>query len=68
LIGQSLGAHISGLTIGHDKYDLALALMEGAAFETALVIEEYKKSGFEEAYIAVIDTHTGNPVCIDEIR
>lgn len=45
LIGQSLGAHIAGLTIGHDKYDLALALMEGAAFETALVIEEYKKSG-----------------------
>jgi sugar (pentulose or hexulose) kinase len=48
LIGQSLGAHISGLTIGHDKFDLALALMEGAAFETALVIEEYKKSGMSE--------------------
>ena len=45
LIGGSVGAHITGLTIGHDKYDLALALMEGAAFETALVIEEYKKSG-----------------------
>ncbi len=48
LIGQSLGAHISGLTIGHGKYDLALALMEGAAFETALVIEEYKKSGMTD--------------------
>ena len=45
LLGQSKGAHISGLSIGHDKYDIALALMEGAAFETALVIEEYKKSG-----------------------
>ncbi len=45
LIGGSVGAHITGLTIGHNKYDLALALMEGAAFETALVIEEYKKSG-----------------------
>ncbi len=45
LIGGSVGAHITGLTIGHDKYDLALALMEGAAFETALIIEEYKKSG-----------------------
>jgi len=45
LIGQSVGAHVTGLTIGHDKYDLALALMEGAAFETALNIEEYKKSG-----------------------
>ena len=45
LIGQSLGADISGLSIGHDKFDLALALMEGAAFETALVVEEYKKSG-----------------------
>ena len=45
LIGQSKGAHVSGFSIGHDKYDIALALMEGAAFETALVIEEYKKSG-----------------------
>lgn len=45
LIGQSKGAHISSLSIGHDKYDLALALMEGAAFETVLIIEEYKKSG-----------------------
>ena len=48
LIGQSKGAHISGLSIGHDKYDIALALMEGAAFETALVIEEYKKSGMRD--------------------
>jgi sugar (pentulose or hexulose) kinase len=45
LIGKSLGAHLSGVSLGHDKYDLALALMEGAAFETALNIEEYKKSG-----------------------
>ncbi len=48
LIGNSLGAHIAGLSIGHDKYDLALALMEGAAFETALVIEEYRKSGMTD--------------------
>ncbi len=48
LIGNSLGAHMSGLSIGHDKFDLALALMEGAAFETALVIEEYKKSGMTD--------------------
>ncbi len=48
LIGNSRGAHITGLSIGHDKYDLALALMEGAAFETALVIEEYKKSGMTD--------------------
>ena len=50
LIGNSRGAHISDLSIGHDKYDLALALMEGAAFETALVIEEYKKSGMTSVY------------------
>ncbi len=48
LIGESVGAHITGLSIGHDKYDLALALMEGAVFETALVIEEYKKSGMKD--------------------
>ena len=31
-------------------------------------IEELKASGCEEAYIAVIDETTGNPVCIEEIR
>ena len=45
LIGNSTGAHVKGLSIGHDKYDIALALMEGAAFEAALVIEEFCKSG-----------------------
>ena len=48
LIGNSIGAHMSSVTIGHDKFDLTLALMEGAAFETALVIEEYKKSGMTD--------------------
>lgn len=48
LIGDSKGAYIKGLSIGHDKYDIALALMEGAAFEAALVIEEYKKSGMSD--------------------
>lgn len=48
LIGKSLGAHISGLSVGHDKYDIALALMEGAAFEAALVIEEFCKSGMSD--------------------
>lgn len=48
LIGDSKGAYIKGLSIGHGKYDLALALMEGAAFEAALVIEEYKKSGMSD--------------------
>ena len=47
LIGKSLGAHLSGVSLGHDKYDLALALMEGAAFETALVIDEFRKSGMD---------------------
>lgn len=37
-------------------------------FKAEGMVEEYKKSGFEEAYIAVIDTHTGNAVCIEEIR
>ena len=31
-------------------------------------IEELKASGCEEAYIAVINEITGNPVCIEEIR
>jgi len=45
LIGGSKGAHITGLTIGHDKYDLALALMEGAAFALRHNLETAQQAG-----------------------
>ena len=34
-----------GLDLHHDKYDLARALMEGVAFETALTLEEFSARG-----------------------
>ncbi|MBQ8140969.1 MAG: hypothetical protein IJ038_04655 [Clostridia bacterium] len=40
-------AKIVGLELSHDKYDIALALMEGVAFEAKTVLEEYKKFGCE---------------------
>ncbi|MCL1793809.1 MAG: FGGY family carbohydrate kinase [Oscillospiraceae bacterium] len=36
-----------GLNIKHGKYDVARALMEGAAFETRMVLEEFSAQGME---------------------
>ena len=36
---------LTGLTLRHDKYDVALALMEGVAFETALTLEQFASNG-----------------------
>ncbi len=36
-----------GLDLHHNKYDIARALMEGVAFETALVLEEFAQNGME---------------------
>ena len=38
---------LTGLDLRHDKYDIARALMEGVGFETALVLEEFRKAGVE---------------------
>lgn len=38
---QVKGAYL-GLTLAHDGYDLALACMEGVAFQLRLVLDEYK--------------------------
>ncbi len=42
---DKLSGTLSGLTLSHDKYDIALALMEGVVFETKLLMEEFLKSG-----------------------
>ncbi|MBQ7384538.1 MAG: FGGY-family carbohydrate kinase [Clostridia bacterium] len=44
---RNMKAKIYGLEQSHDKYDIALALMEGVAFECKTVLEEYKKFGCE---------------------
>ena len=38
-------AAIVGMTLRHDKYDLARAIMEGVAFETRLLLEEFARQG-----------------------
>lgn len=44
---RNMKAKMCGLEQSHDKYDIALALMEGIAFEAKTVLEEYKKFGCE---------------------
>ncbi len=36
---------LMGLDLHHDKYDIARALMEGVAFETALTLEQFSAQG-----------------------
>ena len=52
--GQELKACVSGFNITNDKYDMALALMEGVAFEARTVLAEYAKHGanVERLYMA----------------
>jgi len=40
-------AAIVGMTLRHDKYDFARALMEGVAFETRLLLEEFARQGIK---------------------
>lgn len=51
---EKLNACVTGFTINNDKYDLALALMEGVAFEARTVLEEFAKNGtsIERLYMA----------------
>ena len=43
-----------GMRLNHDKYDLARALMEGVAFETRCVLEEYKRNGIDISRLKMI--------------
>lgn len=38
---------LTGLDLHHDKYDIARALMEGVAFETALTLEQFSAQGMD---------------------
>ena len=39
-------ASFIGLSLEHDSYDMALAIMEGVAFDVAIIIEAYAAKGF----------------------
>ena len=41
-------AAVCGMTLMHDKYDIARALMEGVAFEARLLLEEFAQCGMGE--------------------
>jgi len=41
------GGTIAGFRLGHDKYDIARAVMEGVAFEAKSVIEEFNGAGMK---------------------
>ena len=45
--GLDSKAAIIGMTLGHDKYDIARALMEGVAFEARLLLEEFALCGMK---------------------
>ena len=40
-------AAVIGMTLRHDKYDIARALMEGVAFEARLLLEEFARCGMK---------------------
>lgn len=45
--GSSAHGNLIGLSLQHDRYDVARALMEGVAFEAALMLDEYAKQGMD---------------------
>lgn len=42
---------IFGIKLNHDRYDIARALMEGAAFETRLALEEFSSYGLNTSTV-----------------
>lgn len=51
---SSLRGSISGLELHHDSFDLALAAMEGVAFQTAVLLEEYRNNGAKVGSLRVM--------------
>lgn len=45
---------IKGLRLCHDKYDIALALMEGVAFEVRRALESYKAEGIDISSLKIM--------------
>ena len=51
-----------GMELMHDKYDLARALMEGAAFETRCVLEEFEKHGAKTSSLKMVGGAAKSPL------
>ncbi len=42
---EKLRGTFTGLELGHDRFHMAAAVMEGVVFHTAMVLEDYQKNG-----------------------
>lgn len=50
-----------GLELGHDRFDLTLACMEGLAFQTRLILDDFAQAGIPVQRIKVIGGATRSP-------
>lgn len=51
---DNLKANIIGMELMNDKYDLAYSLMEGVAFETRSVLDEFAKNGCDISNLKMV--------------
>lgn len=59
---DSINSCVLGLELMNDKYDLARALMEGIAFETRGVLEEFAKCGTEIKSLKMVGGAAKSPI------
>ncbi|NCB00328.1 MAG: hypothetical protein EOM70_13255 [Clostridia bacterium] len=50
-----------GLELGHDRFDMTLACLEGLAFQTRLILDDYEQAGIPVQRIKVIGGATRSP-------
>ena len=60
-------ASLLGLSLEHDCYDIARAIMEGVAFEMKYVLEGYKKSGYAVNSLRIMGGATRSDLWMDII-
>ncbi len=60
-------ASLLGLSLEHDSYDIARAVMEGVAFEVKQMLEGYKKFGFAMTSLRVMGGATKSDLWMDII-
>lgn len=47
-------ASVVGLSLEHDRFDIARAVMEGVVFQMQLALDNYKQNGFDVSRISVV--------------
>lgn len=59
---QDVKGSLLGLGLEHGRYDIALAIMEGVAFQVKAILEEYEKSGFKTSSIRILGGASKSPL------